>query len=147
MLRGDAEAEMAEYINVWAIITEAAAFCFAITAWVLVLTALGRSEPWPNAGSFTVSALSPHKFPFQTGIQPAHHTGLVHQDELSTFNVPRSQRMRCVLSGAHSIMSLTSKQRHTEKGFLSFKGGDPKHLDHLNELQVVRKRGGGQYWT
>lgn len=73
--------------------------------------------PRPNAGSFTVSALSLQKFTFQTGLQPAHHAGSVEQEEPSTIHLCRGQRMCRVLPGTDRTMSLTS--RRILQGFAS----------------------------
>ena len=143
VLRGDAEGEMVGYINVWAITTEAAAFCFAIATWVLVLTALRRSNAMAKCRLFhgfsTVNA--------EVHISDWHPTCASHRLGESggakhLRSPPRSEDAPCALRNSLHCVPNFQAGSHW-KGLLLSKGGDPKYLDHLNELLCVRKRGGG----
>lgn len=139
-LREGAEGEMVGYINIWAIITEAAAFRFAIATWVLVLTALGRSNTVAKCRLF-------HDFSTVTGevrVSDWHPTCTPHRlSESRTAehlrSPPRSEEALCGLR--NSLPPVPNFQTGSHfKGFLLSKGGDPNYLDNLNALHCVRKR-------
>lgn len=143
VLRGDVEGEMVGCISVSAIITEAAAFCFAITIWVLVLTALGRSNAMPKCRllhSFSTVTREVHVSDWHP-TRASHRLGESGGAE-HLWSLLRSGEVLCALRNSLCCVPNFQAGSHW-KGLLLSKGGDPKHLGDLNELQCVRKRGGG----